>query len=467
MNKSRLLRLFGFVAISMLAALQLAAQSPDPVAVLQQRLNAQFKLTRSTADRSDIVTAGDVIQIHQDGLIMYATNSPLPPSNTSKNGKISQGFSGFGKDLAIGMASPEGTTSNDYAKRRWVAEEKCWVTSIQAQKDGVVFQLYSDPYNDVRYYANLKIPYPNKKEIPTPDVFLPIVASVLTVVGQDNSGSQPSEAAAAPGAPAAAPADAPASGLQPSTFTGQFIQQGTGLLLYLYPDGSTKVTGPDGRARSFGQFSVSGDSITVESWVTNSTIAAKIEGNTLTFSKRNVWTRSGDAPAPSIAPSQAATPAQMAAVSGEYIQQANGRHLTLPADGSYTTTLTSGKSIAGQYSVDGSTVVVTAPAAIAGSRFSLVGDKLVAIGGTDIWVRTGNAPAPAAPATPAAALQPIAPPPPPPDMPPPTVSMGQNKDQVTAILGQPTKAAKIGVKEIYYYKDMKVTFTNGKVSNVE
>jgi hypothetical protein len=27
--------------------------------------------------------------------------------------------------------------------------------------------------------------------------------------------------------------------------------------------------------------------------------------------------------------------------------------------------------------------------------------------------------------------------------------------------------AKIGTKEIYYYKDMKVTFLNGKVSNVE
>jgi hypothetical protein len=34
-------------------------------------------------------------------------------------------------------------------------------------------------------------------------------------------------------------------------------------------------------------------------------------------------------------------------------------------------------------------------------------------------------------------------------------------------LGQPGKAAKIGTKEIYYYKDMKVTFMNGKVSNIE
>ena len=61
----------------------------------------------------------------------------------------------------------------------------------------------------------------------------------------------------------------------------------------------------------------------------------------------------------------------------------------------------------------------------------------------------------------------IAPPPPPADTPPPTVSLGQTKDQVTAILGQPGKAAKLGAKEIYYYKDMKVIFLNGKVSNIE
>jgi hypothetical protein len=38
---------------------------------------------------------------------------------------------------------------------------------------------------------------------------------------------------------------------------------------------------------------------------------------------------------------------------------------------------------------------------------------------------------------------------------------------VVAAFGQPAKAAKLGVKEILYYKEMKVTFTNGKVSNVD
>jgi hypothetical protein len=61
----------------------------------------------------------------------------------------------------------------------------------------------------------------------------------------------------------------------------------------------------------------------------------------------------------------------------------------------------------------------------------------------------------------------IAPPPPPADAPPPTISLGETMSQVTAGFGQPQKEVKLGVKVIFYYKDMKVVFTNGKVSNVD
>ena len=40
-------------------------------------------------------------------------------------------------------------------------------------------------------------------------------------------------------------------------------------------------------------------------------------------------------------------------------------------------------------------------------------------------------------------------------------------DQVIAILGQPKTIAKAGTKVIFKYADMKVTFLNGKVSDVE
>ena len=82
------------------------------------------------------------------------------------------------------------------------------------------------------------------------------------------------------------------------------------------------------------------------------------------------------------------------------------------------------------------------------------------------------APAAAAPAAPVAEAPPppIAPPPPPadePPAPPKTISLGQTKDQVVSSLGQPEKTAKIGTKEIYFYKDLKVTFVNGKVTDVQ
>jgi hypothetical protein len=38
---------------------------------------------------------------------------------------------------------------------------------------------------------------------------------------------------------------------------------------------------------------------------------------------------------------------------------------------------------------------------------------------------------------------------------------------VTGSFGPPLRMANLGGKVIFYYKDMKVTFTNGKVSNVE
>jgi hypothetical protein len=88
----------------------------------------------------------------------------------------------------------------------------------------------------------------------------------------------------------------------------------------------------------------------------------------------------------------------------------------------------------------------------------------------------GQTPAPAAAPAPAAeaqqpALAPIEPPPPPPDAPaapPPTVSLGMTTDQVVAILGQPKLILEPAKnKKIYTYPDLKVTFVDGKVSDIQ
>jgi len=54
-----------------------------------------------------------------------------------------------------------------------------------------------------------------------------------------------------------------------------------------------------------------------------------------------------------------------------------------------------------------------------------------------------------------------------PPQPPPTIQLGQTPDEVTGALGQPEKIVNLGAKQIYYYKDMKITFVKGKVSDVQ
>ena len=69
-------------------------------------------------------------------------------------------------------------------------------------------------------------------------------------------------------------------------------------------------------------------------------------------------------------------------------------------------------------------------------------------------------------AAPGAAPAAIAPPAP---APPPTVnlSIGQTIDEVTAMLGQPKSVVDLGPKKIYVYKDMKVTFKDGKATDFQ
>jgi hypothetical protein len=50
---------------------------------------------------------------------------------------------------------------------------------------------------------------------------------------------------------------------------------------------------------------------------------------------------------------------------------------------------------------------------------------------------------------------------------PVTVNLGQTIDQVVASMGQPPTKLNVGQKDIYVYKDLKITFTGGKVSDVQ
>jgi hypothetical protein len=289
----------GLIAVAALSTVAMEGQAADPATLIQQKIVTQIKVTKPTADHSDIVTAGDVVLLHKDGLMMCSSASTYAFSNTYSNGVLSANYKNRVKDAVKsfgfghipvfgGGTSASDAANNGCASRKFVAGEKFWITGVTPQKDGILISTFSDPYpdpsgNQARYYGEIKFPFA-KGSVPAPDDFVKTVSEVFTVAPPDDS------------------------------------QGGQG--------------GQGGQSDQGGQ------------------------------------------------PAQAAAP-------------------------------------------------------------------------------------PVAPAPPPAPMADIAPPPPPADTPPPTIALGQTKDQVIAAFGQPARMAKLGAKEILYYKDMKVTLTNGKVSNVE
>lgn len=50
---------------------------------------------------------------------------------------------------------------------------------------------------------------------------------------------------------------------------------------------------------------------------------------------------------------------------------------------------------------------------------------------------------------------------------PQTIQLGQTVDEVQNALGKPEKIVNLGAKQIYVYRDLKITFTKGKVTDVQ
>jgi hypothetical protein len=198
MTTSHVSRACAFVIVLWSFAGAVLAQSAD----LQKQLESSFPLSKATADRSDIVTAGAVLVLQKDNLQMCKSNMPIPTKNFYKNGGINQGgLMGFmGK---LGNASLGGGDDANTI-RKFVSGEKFWVTRIQVENDGVTFTFLSDPFQDVRYEATLKFPYA-KGQTPSADDLLATVSQVIKIDGDTGGGAQAPEQQAAADAPAAAP----------------------------------------------------------------------------------------------------------------------------------------------------------------------------------------------------------------------------------------------------------------------
>ena len=193
------------------------AQAQDPKAEIQRKLDALFVLTKTTADKTDIVKPGSVLDLHKDGLVMYSVETKVAPTSTYKDGKLSMGFAAtFSSDFALGQVQ-QGLNHLTVTQRKFVDGEKFWVTGFAVKDDGVTFAFYSDPYADVRYIGQVKFPFA-KKSIPAADDFLKTVAEVITAESsaeekpsaQQQPASPPANAVV-PVPPPPPPTDAPAA----------------------------------------------------------------------------------------------------------------------------------------------------------------------------------------------------------------------------------------------------------------
>jgi hypothetical protein len=144
----------------------------DPKAAIQKDLEARYPLTQPTADNTEIVTAGAVLQLLTNSIAMVsATSSSNPYQNVFKDGKITAG------KLSIFMKNMPGVSS-----RTFVKGEKMWVTRISVKDDGIHFDLFTDAFGDTRFKGSLKVPFP-KDWTPTPDQAEKVVAEVFSLPG--------------------------------------------------------------------------------------------------------------------------------------------------------------------------------------------------------------------------------------------------------------------------------------------
>jgi hypothetical protein len=195
----------------LLSSLTLVAQTASTPSDIQQKLEADFTVSKAAADKSDIVTPGAILVLQKDGLLMSATSQGSAASNTYKDGKISQGIWKVAKMPGFGGLVGHSGTGATVTTRSFVTGEKFWVTKITVHQDSVVFELLSDPISDVRYCSTLKFPF-TKGSLPTPDQADASVGEVLKVQPDDSAAASDKgpkggkqSAAAAPPAEAAAP----------------------------------------------------------------------------------------------------------------------------------------------------------------------------------------------------------------------------------------------------------------------
>lgn len=212
--------------VAILGGMCATASAQDKASIVK-KIGSEYSLTKTTADQTDIVTAGSVLVLQKDNLLMVATTTTGNPCpNTYRDGKFTQNAGcraseKFKKVPLFGHAIP-GADKAQVTTRTYVTGEKFWLTKIDVKegKDAaIVLDFFTDAVNDVRYRTTLNIPF--KGAMPSADDALKLVQEVVTVAPSDDDkgkqeakgggGQQGAQQAAQP-----APADAGQQAAQPA-----------------------------------------------------------------------------------------------------------------------------------------------------------------------------------------------------------------------------------------------------------
>ncbi len=159
------------LCIALTIAMSISVNAQNTTIASKQQLESLYAVTTTTFDRSDIVTAGAVLTLNKNNLVMVPVNSANLFQNTYAQGRITQNSIGTVKnniDLARRACAivrncppvPAGPVT-----RTFVAGEKMWVTRISVNDKNVVFELLTDPYDNVRYKAR-RSPSPTPPAMP-------------------------------------------------------------------------------------------------------------------------------------------------------------------------------------------------------------------------------------------------------------------------------------------------------------
>lgn len=215
-------RFVACLAILFAAACWLAAaDDANSKEAIQKSLQSQYALTKATADKKDIVTAGAVLVLQKDNLTMGESTASPEFTASYQDGKIKTGTVGAASKLNQKVPGflrnriPGASSAPSTGQRTFVTGEKMWVTKIEVRDDSILFDLFTDAYSDVRYSVALTFKYPKGIQL-TADQVAKLVGDVFKVqpAEDEKAGDKKQEGGAQPNQPAsaqpAAPAPAPA-----------------------------------------------------------------------------------------------------------------------------------------------------------------------------------------------------------------------------------------------------------------